>query len=108
MAYEIAIAVGGIGAAGLFLFLSIQMSKQHGALQILFMFMGLYLIGLTLGSVNEIAIAESSPAVTIKLIQTCITTVTWTIYISMSYFMIMFLWGVMRTMLPWGKNKKGR
>jgi len=105
---DVGIAIGlvTIGSSTLFIFLGVSFKREHEALTLLFVAMGMFLVGTSLGVINTIAIEEGAGSTTLLLIGDAITVVTWTIYVGASYFMIMFLWRVMRMMLV--KNNKKR
>ena len=104
--WDEAVVIAMFGAAGMLIFLGIRMNPQHIALMILFLFGGLYMIGMGLGAINEIALAESAPTVTTNLLTTAVKITTLTIYVSAAYFMIVFLYGVMMSMMVKNKRKK--
>jgi hypothetical protein len=94
----------GMGiVAVIFLVLSMQFSKQHPAMQTLFMLVGLYLLILLLGLTNSIAQSSGAGLGTIKSIETGLTIITWVIYVFMVYFFMLFLYNVLMGMLP--KNR---
>lgn len=108
MVYDIGIAIIGMGAGALLVYLGLSV-RRHIAMQVLFGGVGLFIISLTLGSINEIALAEDAPSTTITLLESGIVLMTTIIRVSAVYLMIMFLWYCMKLIqIRRSKNKERR
>lgn len=104
--WDAAVAIIMFGTAAILIIIGVKVNTQHIALMILFIFGGLYMIGLGLGAMREIALAESAPSVTTDLMGTMVWVTTTTTYIGAVYFIIAFLYGVMKAMIPKKGGKK--
>lgn len=104
MAYDIA-AVLGLGIfASIFAYLSMNLSKKHGSLQILFMFLSVFLIYLSIGSIAEVGTIIGFVSVTnIAVIELKI--ITWIMYFLVAYFLVYFIYHTF--MKTAGKKEKG-
>ena len=105
MSYDIGVAIAGICAGGLLIYMGMSINKQHGAMQLLFGAVGMFIISLTLGMVNEIALAEGATVTVTTLLTRATTLMTMIIRVAAAYLMIMFLWYVMNKMMV--KHKRG-
>ncbi len=88
-----------------FLWLSTIMRKEHGALQTLFMFMGLILMINTTGLMYQVSEMSSASTQVLGRLSDQMWIMSVVLWIFTAYFMILFLKGALESVNP--KNKKG-
>lgn len=102
--YEVSATLGFGIFAFIFAFLSINMHKKHGTLQLLFLFLSIFTIFLGTGIIIEIGEEANVPSVTgIAVIGLKI--LTWVIWLLVAYFLVYFIYQVAMKMAD--KKEKG-
>lgn len=94
MAYDTAIAIGMTGIVALFYYLAASMkSDKHGALQIMFIFMGEFFTLYLIDILEKMADAAAATEIQ-EVLGFMYGSFIWVMVISMMYFIVMFIMDV--------------